>query len=257
MVDSLLEAKDFSPCYAASGDDRQVVGPLLSLSLPPKTITAVIGDTAEEVSAWLAALAGITDPCAGRVSVLGQDLAHLDKPAWQLMRTKIAYLGKQTRLMSVLSVLDNMVLPALYHKLDSQGALIAKAERLFSEIEFSDMSVMHRLPANIDRHVYGWALIARAFLLNPKVLILDDFFSAYTKDDSDAMLRFIFSRIEQQGMAALVYHPDIQQLMDKCTATVFIGKESILEIKSRNELLQCQNEEVIDLLRKNDIGSYE
>ncbi|MDH5446512.1 MAG: ATP-binding cassette domain-containing protein [Gammaproteobacteria bacterium] len=257
MTKNLLEAKDFSPSYADLTDDRETNGPLLSLSLPPQTITAVMGAADVGVSAWLAGLAGVEDPHTGCVSVLGQDLAYLDKHAWQLMRTKIAYLGKHTRLMSVLSVLDNIVVPALYHKLDEPKSIFAKAKRLLAEIESFDMSVLHQLPDSIDRHTYGWTLIVRALLLKPKVVILDNFFRAYTKNDTESMLQFICSKVERQSMAALLYHHDLHLLLDHSTASIFIGNDSIIEFQNNNELLQCKNEEVIDFLRKNDMGPYE
>lgn len=255
MVDALLETKDFSPCYPESSD-IQATGRCLNLSLPPKSVTAVIAEDTDEISSWLTTLAGITDPRTGHVSILGQDLAYLDKPAWQQMRTRIAYLGKHTRLMSSFNLLDNIVLPALYHRIDTHKALIDEAESLFAEIGFTEMSLLQQLPSNIDQHTYGWALIIRAYLLRPRVVILDDIFNTYSKDDSEAMLWFICSRVERQDMAALVQYHDMQHLINISTATIFIGKDSILQFSSRDELLQSKNEDVIELLVNNDIGLY-
>lgn len=256
MANALLEADKLSPCCTDLVDRGQATSPLLSLSLQPKTITAVIGDEGKDISGWLSALAGITDPCSGSVSVMGQNLAHLDKAAWQSMRAKIACLDTDTRLMSVLSVLENILLPAHYHKLANHNVLVSEVESMFRQIEFPDMSILQQLPANVDRYAYGFSLIVRALLLKPKIIVMNNFLYPYTKTDADVMLWFVCSKIEQQDMAALVFHHDYQQVLDICTNVLFIGKDALHKFGSRDELLQCNNEEIQIFLNKNDIGEY-
>jgi len=251
---ALLEAHGLLPCFA---DGTLATTPSgVDLSLMPDSITTVLGEDRQQVAAWLRCLAGLVEPCAGQVSVAGEDLFRLSKSAWQRMRTRIAYLNRDSSLLSVLSMLENIIQPALYHKLAGRDELLAEAHRLLDEIGPVDRDQLQQLPAHIDQQCYAQALIVRALLLRPQIIILDDFFSRYDRQAANAMLQYIYLKAGQQGMAALVYDHDMELLMDKTHRHLFIAGDKLLQFDSREALLAADNQQLQALLHNHGVDTH-
>ncbi|HEY9034681.1 MAG TPA: ATP-binding cassette domain-containing protein [Pseudomonadales bacterium] len=251
---ALLQAHGVLPCFEEPQDVSSASG--IDLALMPASITAVMGENPSQVSTWLRCLAGLEDPCAGQVRVAGHNLSRLSKADWQRMRTRIAYLNRDSSLLSVLSMLDNIVQPALYHKLAERDELVARARALLDEIGPLDPALLQQLPAYLDPRSYAQALLARALLLQPQILILDDFFGHYDKNTSAALLQYVFGKVEQQGMAALVYDHDMELLTNKCSASLFIDGHRLLQFTSREALLAAADPQVNAFLRNHDVAAY-
>jgi putative ABC transport system ATP-binding protein len=248
----LLEARNLLPCF----DDGRASSRGSDLSLMAGSLTRVMGEDSHQVSIWLQCLAGLLDPCAGQVRMEGQDLSRLDKRAWQRMRTRIAYLSRDSSLMSVFSMLDNVIQPALYHKLASREQLLSEARVLLDEIGSIDAEQLQQLPAYTDQRCYAQVLIVRVLLLQPRIIIVDDFFSHYDKKIANELLQYIFIRLEQQGMAALVYDHDMTLSMDKQAGTVFVAHDGLLAYASREALLASDNAQVQAFLLNHEVDVY-
>ena len=259
MSSVLLQANDLLPCFETTAGDRvpaSADSAGASFSLSSHSITAILGADAGRVSAWLRCLAGLEDPCRGRVLMRGEDLSRLDKRSWQRMRTRIAYLSNDSRLLSVLSMRDNIIQPALYHKLGSREELLDRAQQLLDEIGPVDDEVLGQLPAYLDTQAYAQALIVRSLLLQPDIIILDDFFRAYSKKQSEPLLQYIFIKLEQHDMAALVYDHPIGSLLDKCSHSLFVTDRGLLQFDTTEALLASDNEELKAFLLDSDFDIY-
>ena len=248
----LLQAEGLRPCF----DDEPSSGTGSDFTLAAGARYAVLGSQAEKVSAWLRCLAGLEDPCRGRVRALGDDLSRLDKRAWQQMRTRIAYLSADSRLLSVLSMQDNILQPALYHKRGSREDLLAACYRLLDEIGPVDDEKLAMLPAYLDDDSYARALIVRALLLQPSIIILDDFFRTRTLKQANALLDYVFIRLEQQGMAALVYDHHMDLLQAQCEPALFVADQGLLEFDSWSALMASNSADVKAFLLDHDVDAY-
>jgi len=95
-----------------------------------------------------------------------------DVAAW---RKRIGFAFREKGLLSNLTLFDNVDLPAKYHGLYRKGGVKpgALAERAMKELEV-DPEIWKVRPNRISWEVRKKVLIARAIVLSPKVLILDD-----------------------------------------------------------------------------------
>ena len=86
----------------------------VDLELPAGRFIALLGESGVGKSTLLNCLAGLDAPTAGRIEVLGQDLATLDESGRaRLRRTHLGFVFQAFHVLPHLSVADNVALPLL------------------------------------------------------------------------------------------------------------------------------------------------
>jgi ABC-type transporter Mla maintaining outer membrane lipid asymmetry ATPase subunit MlaF len=118
-----------------------------------------------------------TGDIAGGSLALGSGLvrdASSDSATLVAWRQRIGFAFREKGLISNLTLFDNVDLPAKYHGRYRAGiARGALAEKALTELEV-DPAVWHVRPSRINWEIRKKILLARAIVLDPEVLILDD-----------------------------------------------------------------------------------
>ena len=118
-------------------------------------------------------------------------------------RRKIGFAFREMGLLSNLNIFDNVNLPARYHGYYSNdkdnGQLAEKALR--------DIAIpkgyWKKLPINVPDEIQKKALLARAVVLQPSLLILDDPAALFPWSQLPALIRWI-KRKKENGTACLI-----------------------------------------------------
>ena len=179
----------------------------LSFEIDKGEIVAVLGKTGCGKSTMFNLLAGLIEPTSGKVEVIGHDPFR----EFNFFRGKIGIVFQNDRLMPWRSALDNVVL----------GLQILDAER--SEAEAVARRWLARLGLSGHENDYPHALsggmrqrvsIARAFAVEPDILLCDEPFSSL--DEMTARdLRAEFVRlVKQTGKTAVFITHHINEAMD-------------------------------------------
>ena len=95
-------------------------GSALDFELHTGEVTSIIGPNYSGKGNWIRTLCGLEDPSSGELFIKGINTADLSAEDWTLTRIKVAYLHEDTALLSAVNGLVNVLLPALYHKLDKK-----------------------------------------------------------------------------------------------------------------------------------------
>jgi ABC-type sulfate/molybdate transport systems ATPase subunit len=133
----------------------------------------ISGPTRSGKSLLLELCAGLVSPRTGRVLVFGSDWADLSDAAQDAMRLRIGMVLQQPGLLSNMTVYNNVALPLRYHRASAgeaerQAIIMARLDAL-GLTEVSD-----RFPAQLTPGEARCAAIARAMILEPDLLLLDD-----------------------------------------------------------------------------------
>lgn len=144
-----------------------------SLRVEEGEFVAVIGPTRAGKSLLLEMCTGLVAPEAGRVRVLGRDLAKVRDTEWPELRVRVGTVLERPGLLSNMTVFNNVALPLRYH----QGAL-GESEieaRVMQRLESLGIAALRgRFPAQLGQGESRCAAIARALILSPTLLLLDD-----------------------------------------------------------------------------------
>jgi heme exporter protein A len=159
----LLVARGLSRAFGAQRVLRDI-----SLELAAGETLAVVGPNGAGKTTLLRLLAGLMRPSSGEVLVLGRRLAPADPEA----RRPIGIVSHQSLLYDDLTIEENLLLAArLYGLVDPRGA----ARRVLESVGLAARA--GETPRRLSRGMVQRAAIARAFLHDPAVLLLDEPFT--------------------------------------------------------------------------------
>lgn len=138
---------------------------------------AVGGLAGSGKTALLETAAGLRAPAGGAVRLWGEEVAALSGKAQVAVRRKIGFVyGDGGRLLSHLTVAQNLALPLCYHRNCPGEAVATEVEELLAA--FALTGIAHRLPGQVNPAFQQRAALARAMALAPEVLLLDNPFAA-------------------------------------------------------------------------------
>jgi len=167
-MDIVLEARNVSFRL----DGREILQGL-NFQLPRGDIYAILGPSGSGKSVLLKILSGLLLPDEGSVLIKGVDLATASKETLQALRVQIGFVFQDAALISNMSIFDNVALPLRYHtglgELEVQ-ACVSEKMALFGV----DRQYDRFIPAQLSLGVRKRAALARALILEPELLFLDE-----------------------------------------------------------------------------------
>ncbi len=161
----LLEAIEISKKYNNETVLREV-----SLAIEPGDFLAVTGPSGSGKSTLLSLLGLLLQPTGGEVLFKGQKVSELsDDARSQLRNRSFGFVFQNPQLIGSLSVLDNVLVPAL---LARKRGLEPKAEKLLKDLGLKNR--LSYLPYQLSIGQKRRVAVARALLLDPVVVFADE-----------------------------------------------------------------------------------
>jgi len=136
----------------------------VSLEVAEGKITALLGRNGAGKTTTLRSLMGLTPAREGRITIFGKDTTHW--PTFRIAAAGVGYVPEGRRIFANLSVEENLKVP-----LERTGPwTIARIYQLFPRLEERKQNRGRQLSGGEQEMLS----IARALLLNPRLLILDE-----------------------------------------------------------------------------------
>lgn len=234
MSDFYLQTKSWVP----SGPFQDTLSTPLEISLPPQTIMAITGPQYGGKTTLCKTLCGLMSPKRGQ-TIFADDL-----PIYR----QIIYLSAESRLISSLSVIDNVLLPALYHQIAPRRALKEEALRLIHQLEpgLRPEILAPYLKAETQRKL----VIIRALLLRPKVLCLDEAFRGLHHYTIENIEDFLTDHIKQHHMSMVIgtlHMPFVQKNAD---CVVYTSEKDARIFHSSDDFFSCEDTDIQEFLNR-------
>lgn len=181
----LVSLDDVEKIYHTDTGDVRALAPV-SFALDPGRTVSIVGPSGCGKSTLLRILAGIDVPTAGTVSIAGRAVAG------PVPDTGIVF--QRDLLLDWRNILRNVMLPAEL-KRRTGPEIRQRARALLGELGVADF--VDRLPCELSGGMRQRVSIARALLLQPSLLLLDEPFSALDALTRDQM-NVILQRLQTQ-----------------------------------------------------------
>ena len=174
----------------------------MDLRIMPGECVACIGPSRAGKSLMVELAAGLVAPESGRVLVLGQDWSEVPDEAPNSVRLKVGVVLQQPGLLSNMTLFNNVLLPLRYHRGAMPDRL--REQTVMGQLERLGLaSLRDRFPAELNQGEARRGAIARALILDPEVLLLDDPVAGLDADMVLGLKTYIDERRAQRPLTVL------------------------------------------------------
>ena len=233
--DILVEARQLVP----EGETQAI-----NLQLQRDDTLCLIGPDTTRLYHYLRTLAGVTPPQRGELRLLGVPLRDLDKQRWREQRQQIGFVARGAPILSVLRGLDNVMLPALYHKRMSRPEAQNRALELIAQLGCS--GDIHKLPAYLSQQQRLQLAIARATILDPAMLFMEEPFFGLSLAEQQPIYQYFVSVAKQRAL--ILSTQNLRLVKELATQILFIGERAVQSFDSWLELTQSRDNEIVSYL---------
>lgn len=174
----------------------------VSLEAHAGEVVSIMGPSGSGKSTLLYCLAGIIHIDQGDVRYVGESIASISKNALaKLRRTDFGFIFQSGELVPELPVRDNVALPLLLRGMKKHEAYMT-ADAWLSAVGLK--AVTHSLPHTLSGGETQRAVIARAMVINPKVIFADEPTGSLDSVNSKKIVELIVLMARQHNTAVVV-----------------------------------------------------
>jgi phospholipid/cholesterol/gamma-HCH transport system ATP-binding protein len=216
----------------------------ISFTVPKGEALCILGRSGTGKSVTLKLMIGLLKADRGKVLVDGEDIGTLDEDGLSRIRRKMGFLFQSAALFDSFSLGDNLALPL--HRLDktkSKDEIRTIVDQALDEVGLKKDK--HKLPVELSGGMRKRAGLARALVLKPEILLVDEPSSGLdriTSSEIDELLMKV--KTERHTTMVIVTHDirgarrigDHFAILDRGDLAGF-GRASELE-KSDNKLVR-------------------
>lgn len=174
----------------------------VSFTVEAGQAVAITGSSGSGKSTLLGLMAGLDVPTSGSVHLLGHDLFNLDEEARAAVRAaNVGFVFQAFQLLPNLTALENVMLPLELAGRPAKSAAVAMLERVGLEAR------LHHYPRTLSGGEQQRVSLARAFVVQPKVLFADEPTGSLDSLNGKKVIDLMFALVaEQQTTLVLVTH---------------------------------------------------
>jgi ATP-binding cassette subfamily B protein len=242
-IDGALTFEDVSFGYAAS---KSPVLKHIQLDVPAGRSLAIVGATGSGKTSLINLIGRFYDPTRGRVLIDGHDVKSMDLTA---LRHQIGYVSQDNLLFSA-TIAENIAFgrPDATREQIERAARLAQAHEFVVKMEKGYDTRIGERGAGLSGGQRQRIAIARAFLLDPKVLILDDSMSALDAE-TEKHLQAAIGELMRGRTTILIAHRI--STVERADQIIVLKDGEIVERGTHTQLLASagQYQRVLELQR--------
>lgn len=225
-MNTVLQTKGLCKTYIVNKRQNNVLKNI-DLTIGEGEMVAIMGPSGSGKSTLLYCVSGMDRVTAGEVIWGGRDTSKLnDKQLAQLRLDEMGFIFQQMYMMKNLSVLDNIILPAVKSKknTDSRKATEERGRQLMRRLGIDDVG------DNDINEVSGGQLqracICRSMINSPKMIFADEPTGALNRSSSDEVMNELIS-LNRDGTTIMCVTHD-PKVAAKCSRVLYIVDGGIM-----------------------------
>ena len=187
-------------------------------------MTLLVGPSGCGKTTLISVMAGLLDPTAGEVFLLGQDRRNL--VGSQLVKFRadnIGFVFQQYNLIPSLTAAENAAVPLIIHGV-KRSAAIDQARLMMKEVGLGDKC--QAMPSQLSGGQQQRVAIARALVNEPRLLVCDEPISALDVSIQAQVMNLLLDLQEQFGTSMLFVSHDLRAVrqVSHRVAVMYLGR---------------------------------
>jgi len=196
----------------------------LNLTVRQGEFMSIVGGSGSGKTVLLRQILGLQTPTRGTVTVL-------DKPASELgakgAASRVGMLFQHGALYSAFTVLDNIAFSLRELKCLPDN-LIRDAALLKLQMVGLDVKHAHKMPAELSGGMIKRVALARAHIMDPPLLLLDEPTAGLDPESADAFCNLLRSLHHELGLTVVMVTHDLDTLFELSTRVAVVAEQRII-----------------------------
>jgi peptide/nickel transport system ATP-binding protein len=233
----LLEAQDIKKVFRSGGflkKNQTIALEALSLQIPhsPPIITGIAGESGSGKTTLAKLLLGFTGPSEGKVTYKGKDLEKMARSERMLFRQEVqAVFQDPFEVYNPFHKVDHVLTVPLikYHLAGSKSEMRKIMENALEVIGLYPGETLGRYPHELSGGQRQRIMIARAFLLKPRIILADEPVSMVDASIRATILKSLLTLKKEYGISLLYISHDLTTTYQISDNILVLYKGSLVE----------------------------
>jgi phospholipid/cholesterol/gamma-HCH transport system ATP-binding protein len=205
----------------------------LSLRIDAGEMVSIVGGSGSGKTVLLRQMLGLEVPARGSVTVLGEAAASMGREG---AASRVGMLFQHGALFSAFSVLDNIAF-ALRELKTLPRDLIVDVAMVKLRMVGLDPSAAHKMPAELSGGMVKRAALARALIMDPPLLLLDEPTAGLDPGSADEFCALLQSLHQELGLTVVMVTHDLDTLLELSTRIAVVADRHIVASGSAAEVM--------------------
>ena len=195
----------FDQVYKAFGPHQVLRN--VSFSVPAGQVLCILGRSGTGKSVTLKLLMALLKPDRGSIRVDGDDITRLKPIGLSKVRRKMGFLFQDAALFDSLTLYENLALPLARLTMKTQAEIDFAINNVLRDVELAHDK--DKLPSDLSGGMRKRAGLARALVLEPKVLLADEPSSGLDRITASEIDELLLRQKRDKGVTILVVTHDV------------------------------------------------
>lgn len=233
----MIEVRGLWSAFPTPGGGQHVVHKDLDLTVYRGEVLTLVGGSGTGKTVLLRQMLGLNTPYKGTVQVLGQPVSQMSRAG---AAARVGMLFQHGALFSAFSVLDNIAFP-LRETRALPDALAREAALLKLQMVGLKASDAHKMPSELSGGMVKRVALARALIMDPPLLMLDEPTAGLDPDSSDAFVTLLRSLHQELGLTVVMVTHDLDTLFELSTRVAVLAEQRVIIAAPVPEVLAFQH----------------
>jgi phospholipid/cholesterol/gamma-HCH transport system ATP-binding protein len=222
QAENVIEVVNLTKRYG-----QAVIHENLNLEVKRGEIIALLGGSGSGKTTLVRQILGLEAPTEGTIRLLGQEWRHMDTQTAALLRSRSGMMFQQGALFSSMSVYDNVAQP-IRELGDVPEDLIGEVVML--KLTMVGLSGKHasKMPAALSGGMIKRVAIARAIVLEPELLFLDEPTAGLDPQASDEFVKMIATLHRMLGLTVVMITHDLDTTVALSSRVAVLADRRVL-----------------------------
>lgn len=223
-------------------DRRVVIHKDLDLTVQSGEVMSIVGGSGSGKTVLLRQILGLETPAAGEVRIMGQPRESLSRRG---ASSRVGMLFQHGALFSAFSVLENIAFPLRELK-TLPASLVAEAAMVKLQMVGLKASDADKRPSELSGGMIKRAALARALIMDPPLLLLDEPTAGLDPDSSDGFVNLLRSLHRDLNLTVIMVTHDLDTLFELSTRIAVVAEQRIIVTGTPRDVIAFQHPFVHD-----------
>ena len=214
-------------------DRRLVVHKDLDLTVERGEVMSIVGGSGSGKTVLLRQILGLERPAAGEVRILGQPVATLSRRG---ASSRVGMLFQHGALFSAFTVLENVAFPLRELK-TLPPRLVEEAAMVKLQMVGLKPADAKKMPSELSGGMIKRTALARALVMDPPLLLLDEPTAGLDPDSSDGFVRLLRSLHRDLALTVVMVTHDLDTLFELSTRIAVVAEQRVIVAAPPREVI--------------------